>query len=84
MTRRVLLVIVPLLLGAALLVAGIVLWLRTSASFGWFAYAPLTDQTFVPTMPGPGWLPLVLAVVGSALLAGWTGFLLGRRRSASG
>lgn len=83
MARRVLFV-VPVLLGAALLVAGIVLWLRTSIGFGWFAYAPLTDQTFVPAMPGPGWLSLVLAVVGSALLAGWTGFLLGRRRSASG
>jgi heme/copper-type cytochrome/quinol oxidase subunit 1 len=84
MARRVLFAAVPLLLGAALLVAGIVLWFRTSASFGWFAYAPLTDQTFVPVTPGPGWLSLVLAVVGAALLAGWTGFLLGRRRGASG
>jgi heme/copper-type cytochrome/quinol oxidase subunit 1 len=84
MARRVLFAAVPLLLGAALLIAGIVLWFRTSASFGWFAYAPLSDQTFVAATPGPGWLSLALAIVGTALLAGWTGLLLGRRRSASG
>lgn len=75
-----LLLIVPLLVGGALLAAGIVLWLRTTLSFGWFAYAPLTDVAFVPAMPAP-WLSLVLAILGTAILAGWIGYLVGRHRS---
>ena len=80
MARRVLL-IVPFLVGAALLAGGIALWLHTTLSFGWFAYAPLSDATFVPAVPTP-WLALVIAIVGTALLAGWTGYLVGRRRSS--
>jgi heme/copper-type cytochrome/quinol oxidase subunit 1 len=66
--------------GAALLVIGIVLVTTQPMSFGWTAYAPLTDVTFVPPFPTPAmWLGGILAVTGLALLAGWVGFRLGRR-----
>lgn len=78
--RSVALVVVPLL-GLAALVAGVVIQLSTPVSFGWFAYAPLSEATFV----APGLLTQfgvgpILTGVGIALLAGWAGFLLGRRR----
>lgn len=78
MARR-LLTIVPFLAGVLLLAAGIALWAHTTLSFGWFAYAPLSDVTYVPAVPTP-WLALVLSILGAAILAGWTGYLVGRRR----
>jgi hypothetical protein len=77
MTRRApWLVIVPVL-GAVALVAGAVVWLSTPVSFGTFAYAPLRAETFFPAQ---FWIGPSLCGIGIALLAGWAGFLLGRRR----
>ena len=76
---RFALVVVPIA-GVAALVAGILVLRSSPLSFGWFAYAPLTDATFVPGPASPFWLGPALVGLGIALLAGWTGFLLGRRR----
>jgi heme/copper-type cytochrome/quinol oxidase subunit 1 len=63
--------------------AGMILWVLTRpvgyASFGWFAYAPLSDTTFVP---GSSRLVVMWVLFGlGALLVGLGGgFLIGRRR----
>ncbi|MFE6968641.1 hypothetical protein [Isoptericola sp. NPDC057653] len=63
--------------------AGMILWVLTRpvgyASFGWFAYAPLSDTVFVP---GSSRLMGMWVLFGlGALLTGLGGgFLLGRRR----
>ena len=62
--------------GAVLLVAG----LLTPVTFGWFAYQPLADATFVPDSGGVflsritiiGWVILTFGLLAVA-------FLLGRR-----
>ncbi len=67
-------------LGAALLAGGAWLASRWSASFGWFAYAPVSGATFTPALtPAPG---LVLAVVaaGGILVGLGVGLALARRR----
>ncbi|TDE98685.1 hypothetical protein EXU48_00235 [Occultella glacieicola] len=74
-----------------LLVVGVVLtgvggwqaWLWRSASFGWFAYAPLSEATFrSPFTAGLGAIALVGA---GALLAGLgAGILVGRRTQRVG
>jgi heme/copper-type cytochrome/quinol oxidase subunit 1 len=66
--------------GAALLAIGIVLVTTQPMSFGWTAYAPLTDVTVTPPFPTPAmWIGGALAAVGLALLAGWVGVRLGQR-----
>lgn len=77
--RPVGLVVVPLL-GALALAAGAAIWITTPVSFGWFAYAPLTDVQFQPGLLTRLQVGPILLAVGIALLAGWVGFLLGRRR----
>lgn len=77
--RPVGLVVVPLL-GALALAAGAAIWITTPVSFGWFAYAPLTDVQFQPGLLTRLQVGPILLAVGIALLAGWAGFLLGRRR----
>ena len=68
--------------GAAVLVAGVVVWLSTpTASFGWFAYAPLAGAVFDPVthswqqVVGP-----VLILVGAVVAAFALGRLSVRRR----
>ncbi|MEL7977358.1 hypothetical protein AAG589_15960 [Isoptericola sp. F-RaC21] len=62
---------------------GLVVWALVRpvsyASFGWFAYAPLSGTTYSPVAPG---LAVTLGLFGAgALLIGLgAGFLLGRRR----
>lgn len=49
-------------------------------TFGWFAYAPLSDGVF--TRFPPSLMPTgaaVALVAGTTLVAGWVGFRLGRR-----
>lgn len=57
--------------------AGMLLWPRP-ASFGWFAYAPLASQRYVPTS-AEGAAAIALLVIGVALIEGWIGFRLARR-----
>ena len=75
-------------LGTAAAVIGLVLILMPSdqASFGWFAYAPLSDTTFSPI--GLHFFPrsqigIALFVIGLAVLAFGAGWMLGQRQAAS-
>lgn len=57
---------------------------QASASFGWFAYQPLSDAVFVPggfiVLTQAAIVGAVLAIVGLIGLAAVVGFALGRRR----
>jgi heme/copper-type cytochrome/quinol oxidase subunit 1 len=49
-------------------------------SSGWFAYAPLSDTTYVPG-PGPALgTAALLSGAGALLVGGAAGFVVGRRR----
>ncbi|MEE2570503.1 hypothetical protein V1638_14030 [Pseudarthrobacter sp. J64] len=58
-----------------------------TGSFGWFAYAPLSNQVFI----GDGvafvsqgtQIGLAVAVVGLLILAFWAGYRIGRRPDAA-
>lgn len=49
-----------------------------SASFGWFAYAPLSEGS-MPTVLFPGALSVVLIAVGMLCVGLGAGLILGRR-----
>lgn len=70
-----------LVLGVALLVVGAAVINQPMASFGWFAYAPLSATTFVPVV---SYMPqgLFLVALGLVLVSGWVGYQLGKRRTA--
>jgi heme/copper-type cytochrome/quinol oxidase subunit 1 len=73
-----------LVLGLIVLVLGVVQLVTTFSSayvVGWSAYAPLTSTTFAPSFAPM--LPLIEIAVGLALVAGWVGFRIGRRRANS-
>lgn len=78
-------VVVPLLGVAALLVGCIVAWnQQATASFGWFAYAPLSNDMFngsgmVFVTQGTQ-IGLGIAVLGLLVLAFWAGYRSGQRR----
>ncbi|VXC11734.1 conserved exported hypothetical protein [Arthrobacter sp. 9AX] len=78
--------VVPLLGLAVVLVGCIVAWnSNATESFGWFAYAPLSNQVFSGT--GTAFVSqgtrigLAIAVVGLLLLAFWAGYRTGRNSS---
>ena len=70
-------------IGAALLIAGIITFAVSGpSSVGWFAYAPLAEESGPSTIilwPSPTW-GLALGFVGSVILSGLLGFHLGLRR----
>ena len=66
------------LLGVALLLAAAWLAGRPTSS-GWFAYAPLSDTTFVPSGAFPVGSTALLAAAGALLVGGAVGFVVGRR-----
>ena len=75
-----------LVLGLVGIVVGAILLTRPGppASFGWTAYAPLTNTVFVPPFVTPSLVfGVLLAALGIALVAGWVGFALGRRTKAA-
>ncbi|WOH17979.1 hypothetical protein IRJ34_16740 [Paenarthrobacter sp. GOM3] len=82
--RRVSAVVVPLLGLLAVIVGLIVAWNTQSTDFGWFAYAPLSNQVF--TGNGAAFVSqgtqfgLAVTVLGLLLLAFWAGLAVGRRR----
>ncbi|MEU2201950.1 hypothetical protein [Isoptericola sp. NPDC019482] len=65
--------------GAALVVLGVYQASTWSFTFGWFAYAPLSDTTFHPQIAN-FWVPPAMIGVGALLVGLGGGFLLGRRR----
>jgi hypothetical protein len=74
------------LLAASLLLAGLILTslpVRTE-NFGWFAYAPLSQQTFQLQgllMIGPeAWTGIAMISLGLLILAFWSGYRVGVRR----
>lgn len=78
-------VVVPFLGVAALLVGCIVAWnQQANASFGWFAYAPLSNDTFsgsgLTFVTQGTQIGLGTAVLGLLILAFWAGYRSGRRR----
>lgn len=77
-------VVVPLLGLIAVIVGLIVAWTNQSTSFGWFAYAPLSDTVFMGNggaMVSQGTqFGLAVTVLGLLVLAFWAGLAIGRRR----
>lgn len=78
-------VLVVPLLGMAAIAAGIAALQAPRRSAGWFAYAPLADQSFfsgdfilMDDLARAGYL---LVGAGLLTLAFWLGFRLGRRRA---
>ena len=67
------------------IIAGLLILLfsqTTTESFGWFAYAPLSNEVFLPGMKILGdtqILGLIFLVVGLICAAFWAGIKVGRR-----
>ncbi|MEO7122625.1 MAG: hypothetical protein ABI400_05820 [Lacisediminihabitans sp.] len=81
-------VIVCIILGAIVTVAGAVLILIPSptASFGWFAYVPLSDAVFTPAsalLAPVHQAGLLVGVIGALLLAFGVGWWFGQRTQAT-
>ncbi|CAD6006008.1 hypothetical protein [Agreia sp. COWG] len=79
---------VLLVAGVVAVIVGLVLVVtapQPPRSFGWFAYAPLSEETFSPDRGG--FVPLSAAIgitvcaIGCAALTFVLGFALGRRRA---
>ncbi|MEO6997945.1 MAG: hypothetical protein ABI112_07680 [Terracoccus sp.] len=72
-----------LLLTGALLVSAVVLW-ADDTQFGWFAYAPLSDQapSNLVIMTGRREAAVIVGAVGLLLLGSLGGFAFGLRRGA--
>ncbi|WP_423464956.1 hypothetical protein ACO229_11220 [Promicromonospora sp. MS192] len=69
------------LLGLALL--GVAVWVATRpVTFGWFAYAPLSETTYVPGGAFPPGTAALFAGAGALLLGGVAGYVVGRRGRA--
>ncbi|WP_426979271.1 hypothetical protein ACQCSU_08335 [Pseudarthrobacter sp. O4] len=72
------------LLAVALLLAGLILITLPvrAENFGWFAYAPLSQQTFqvqgLMLIGTEAWAGIVMISVGLLILAFWTGYRVGR------
>lgn len=82
---RVLAAVVPIA-GFVTVVAGcLVAWSNADASFGWFAYAPLSNRLFsgsgIALVTQGTQIGLAVAVVGLLVLAFWAGYRLGREAS---
>ena len=82
--RRLAGLAVPLLAVALLAAGAVFLSLPVrQEEFGWFAYAPLSEQTFAApgllVMDAEKWAGVVLVSLGLLTLAFWSGVLAGRR-----
>jgi len=69
-------------LAVALLVTGAALWVGDSRTeFGWFAYAPLDQQSAsgIVLMTGRRQASLLVSLIALVLLGGVVGFVVGRR-----
>lgn len=71
-------------LALALLAAGAVLWVGgMETEFGWFAYAPLDEQSLpgILLVTERQQVALLVSSIGLVLLSGLVGFVVGRRPS---
>ncbi|MFE7504196.1 hypothetical protein [Promicromonospora sp. NPDC057488] len=66
-----------------LVLLGAAVWVSSRPiTYGWFAYAPLSDSTYVPApafVPGGPGLPVLLATGGALALGAVAGYVVGRR-----
>ena len=76
-------VVLPIAGLVILLVGCLVAWANRNTYFGWFAYAPLSNQRFsgsgMAFLSQGTQIGLAIAVVGLLLLAFWAGFRVGSR-----
>lgn len=74
---------VPIAGLAAVVVGCLVAWSNANASFGWFAYAPLSNQLFsgngIAFVTQGTQIGLAVAGVGLLVLAFWAGYRIGKR-----
>lgn len=71
-----------LVLGVILVGVAVAIAVTQPVSFGWFAYAPLSNSSYVPTLSPVVAMPsgaAAMLIVGLVLIAAWVGFRLGRR-----
>jgi heme/copper-type cytochrome/quinol oxidase subunit 1 len=72
--------LVAVSVGLALMING-----QTQSTFGWFAYAPLSDKSFSPAatfLSARGQTGLTIAVIGAIVFAFCSGWMLASRRRA--
>lgn len=78
--------VVPLV-GVIGVLVGCIVVVNSPATFGWFSYAPLSNERFMGngvTMVSQGQqIGWAVAVAGLLVLAFWAGYRLGKRRSRS-
>lgn len=88
--RRFLVRLAVPVLAAALLLAGLLLTMvpARTETFGWFAYAPLSQQSFqvqgLLLIGTEAWVGIAMISLGLLILAFWTGYLFGVRRRQPG
>jgi len=68
-----------LVVGLLLVVGGAVTLWRSlhRATFGWFAYSPLSET--ISVQPGGHWIGISLLIAGALVLGAVGGFVVGRR-----
>lgn len=71
-------------LAGGVILVGVGAWLASRSywwtSFGWFAYAPLSGETFAPPRPWAQTLGMVAVGVGLLVLGFVAGWVVARRR----
>lgn len=72
-------VVVPVLAVLGLVLLGAAAWVESRPAPGWFAYAPLSDTTYVPGGTFAPGTAALLSGAGALLLGGAVGFVAGRR-----
>ncbi|MEO5319680.1 hypothetical protein PV761_13975 [Arthrobacter sp. CC3] len=74
--------ILPLVGLVAVLVGCFLAWNNANATFGWFAYAPLSNEVFtgngIAFVSQGTQIGLAVAVTGLLVLAFWAGYRIGR------
>lgn len=79
-------VVLPALVVLGLVLLGAAAWVESRPAPGdWFAYAPLSDTTYVPVGTSAPGTAVLLSGAGALLIGGAAGFVVGRRsRPATG
>lgn len=76
---RVAQVVIPALAVLGLVLLGTAAWVESRPASGWFAYAPLSDTTYVPAATFAPGTAVLLSGAGALLIGGAVGFVVGRR-----